>query len=124
MTTPVRLQRSRAKGSKLPPNTVCVTRGTKYGNPFRVRPASHQAAYYSCRTKRECFERFLEESRCLICGGTMLTDPVRGYEITLEDVRRELRGKNLGCWCRLPAAGEPDRCHAALLLALANGGAS
>jgi hypothetical protein len=32
---------------------------------------------------------------------------------------RELAGKDLACWCPLPAAGEPDLCHAAALLHLA-----
>ena len=31
-----RIQRKRTKRFKLPPNTVCVNRGTKWGNPFRV----------------------------------------------------------------------------------------
>ena len=39
---------------------------------------------------------------------------------TVEDVKRELRGKNLACWCPLPASGEPDHCHAAVLLQVAN----
>ena len=39
---------------------------------------------------------------------------------TIEDVRRELRGKTLMCWCALPKPGEPDVCHAAVLLELAN----
>ena len=34
---------------------------------------------------------------------------------------RELRGKHLACWCALPARGADDRCHAAILLAIANG---
>ena len=44
----------------------------------------------------------------------------------LPDVRRvldalpSLRGKNLACWCALPKKGDPDNCHAALLLELAN----
>ena len=32
----------------------------------------------------------------------------------------ELAGRNLACWCPLPARGEPDICHAAVLLELAN----
>lgn len=32
----------------------------------------------------------------------------------------ELRGRRLGCWCSLPAAGAPDVCHRATLAALAN----
>jgi hypothetical protein len=32
----------------------------------------------------------------------------------------ELHGRDLGCYCAQPAAGEPDLCHAAYLLELAN----
>lgn len=33
---------------------------------------------------------------------------------------KRLRGRNLACWCPLPAAGALDICHAATLLELAN----
>jgi hypothetical protein len=37
--------------------------------------------------------------------------------ITAADIRRELAGKNLACWCQL------DRpCHGDVLLEIANGG--
>ncbi|NJP42302.1 DUF4326 domain-containing protein [Streptomyces sp. PRB2-1] len=39
-----------------------------------------------------------------------------------EAARRELAGRDLMCWCPLPAPGQPDHCHAAVLLELANGG--
>ncbi len=32
----IRVQRKRTKGYKLPDNTKCVNRGTKWGNPFKV----------------------------------------------------------------------------------------
>lgn len=32
-----------------------------------------------------------------------------------EDVIRELKGKNLSCWCK-----KEERCHADILLAIAN----
>jgi Domain of unknown function (DUF4326) len=35
-------------------------------------------------------------------------------------IRRDLAGRDLACWCQLPADGEPDMCHAALLLVIAN----
>ena len=35
--------------------------------------------------------------------------------VTIADVERELRGKNLACWCRLD-----QNCHADVLLELAN----
>ena len=36
----------------------------------------------------------------------------------LEAARRELTGRDLACWCPLPAQGGPDLCHAAALLHL------
>jgi len=33
-----------------------------------------------------------------------------------------LRGKSLACWCPLPALGEADICHAAVLLELVRNG--
>lgn len=33
---PIRIQRKRTKGWKMPPNTVSVTRPGKWGNPFRA----------------------------------------------------------------------------------------
>ena len=35
-------------------------------------------------------------------------------------IRRDLGGKNLACWCALPEPGQPDNCHAAVLLEIAN----
>ena len=39
---------------------------------------------------------------------------------TIGMVRERLCGRNLACWCPLPAEGEPDHCHASVLLRLAN----
>lgn len=100
--TPHRIQRKRTKGWKMPPNTVCVTRGTPYGNPFRVgggvsaseavqRYAIHMASYFSWVLKQP--------------GGAQ----------QLEDFLAPIRGKNLACYCK------PDEpCHADVLLKLAN----
>jgi hypothetical protein len=97
---PVRVRRSRAKGSKLEsPNglpVVCVSRGTRWGNPHVVdekKPGSREAAMRNYR-------RDLELGKL-------------GFSV--EDVRRELAGKNLACWCRLD-----QECHADILLELAN----
>lgn len=40
--------------------------------------------------------------------------------VLLEWARSDLAGRDLACWCRLPARGEPDLCHAAVLLGAAN----
>lgn len=34
--------------------------------------------------------------------------------------RAELAGMNLACWCKLPAEGDPDHCHARVLMDVAN----
>jgi hypothetical protein len=87
----------------MPPNTVKVDRSTRWGNPYRLYgdgyPMAPQVAV-------ELFSRLLAEQR-----GWVLRDQLT----TLDDVRRELRGKNLACWCSLAAA-----CHADVLLRLAN----
>ena len=37
-----RIQRKRTAGFKLPENTKCVNRGTKWGNPYKIVPAGKQ----------------------------------------------------------------------------------
>lgn len=38
----------------------------------------------------------------------------------IADVRRELASLDLACWCPLPRPGQPDYCHAAILLWVAS----
>jgi hypothetical protein len=102
---PRRIQRSRAKGWKMPPNTVYVGRPTRWGNPF----AGPLAA--------ERFHRWLNgEMSTLESRGLMqwAVAPRVRFEITLQ-APIHLRGKNLACWCRLD-----QPCHADVLLELAN----
>ena len=41
---PTRIQRKRARGFRLPPNTICVNRGTKFGNPYKVSDYGREKA--------------------------------------------------------------------------------
>jgi hypothetical protein len=34
--------------------------------------------------------------------------------------RQQLTGRDLLCWCPLPEPGEPDHCHAVVLIELCN----
>lgn len=106
--TPVRIQRSRAKGSRLrAPNAlpiVCVSRPSKWGNPFSAALSSTSKAQ-KVRVRAAAVAQF---RRALENG-----DPALGFGI--EEVQKELRGKNLACWCPL---SEP--CHADVLLQFAN----
>lgn len=109
---PVRLQLSRRKGFKLEsPNglpVVIVDRRGKWGNPWKVRKGPLQRLTDDA-SPEEAVEAFV----------MMLNDGATP-PFTPEEIRKELRGKNLACWCKLPEVGEPDICHAAVLLKIAN----
>ena len=95
-TMPKRIQRKRTKGWKMPPNTVYVGRGTKWGNPFRL---GKDGTAQLCVAQ---FRAFLQE-----LWGTDMAGP--------EAIRYQLRGKDLACWCPLD-----QPCHADVLLEIAN----
>lgn len=89
---PQRLQRSRRKGARLPPDAVVVTRPTKWGNPYPLSLGRAEAV--------RRYSDDLTHSR---------------LAVTIEDVKHELRGRDLACYCPLD---EP--CHADVLLSIAN----
>lgn len=93
----------------MPANTVSVARPGKWGTPFKVGG------------------RTVKVGKCVyeIDGGVpdngfavsaFHINLLRGFlAISIDDVKRDLRGKNLACWCK---PGEP--CHADVLLSIAN----
>ena len=101
--TPIRVQRRRTKGWRMPPNTVYGGRPSKWGNRYEVGvivPAASDLPIPSRETAKILYE-----------------DLVIRYDRVLEaEVILELRGMNLACWCPLD---EP--CHADVLLEIANG---
>ena len=97
---PERIQRKRTKGWRMPPNTVDVTRSSKWGNPFVVD--AHLDAAGAVALYRE--------HMCGSAKGLM-----RWNRDRLREQLHELRGKNLACWCPI---GAP--CHADVLLEIAN----
>lgn len=133
---PIRVQLSRKKGWKMPPNTVKVDRTTKFGNPcICQRP-------YGCpRSPEFDWEEWgdtLEEAAHLRCCVDVYRhyvetgiagEPTRTWRLVfalegmagypnrkkLVDGLASLRGKNLACWCPLD-----QPCHADVLLELAN----
>lgn len=80
---PQRHQRSRAAGSKQPPNTRYCGRGTKYGNPYKV--GIHG-------TREECIKKHREKLEQMPDLQAFLA-PLRGYSY-------------LSCFCPLH-----ERCH-------------
>lgn len=99
---PERIQLSRARGWRMPPNTVKVDRSTRYGNPWR-------AGMFTDFTAADAVARF---------RGWMENRPECRNSYPVPSLT-ELRGKSLACWCKV---GDP--CHADVLLELANGGAA
>jgi len=85
MRTPVRIQRKRTKGWRMPPNTVYVGRGTKWGNPF---------IQYNPVLAAMTFSSVIQAS----------FKPKWWKYPTAEEIQRELCGKNLACWCPLEKA--------------------
>lgn len=90
---PKRIQRKRTKGWRMPEGAVYVGRPTRWGNPFTVTP-DHDA--------KACVREFRHYVLGRLSSGV-------GYPL------RELRGKDLACWCPLD-----QPCHADVLLELAN----
>jgi hypothetical protein len=106
---PRRVQLRRSKGWRMPNNTVKVDRTTWFGNPFSVKDYGHDRAvalHHAWLSGRSIGKRL---SKTLL----------QRRKAVLEALPT-LRAKNLACWCPLPELGEPDNCHAALLLKLAN----
>lgn len=92
---PKRIQRKRTRGWRMPAGAIYVGRPTKWGNPFRRGEGDEPWWAVSD------FEQW-----------TVETDKGRAVA---EAAKRELRGHDLACWCRLD---EP--CHADTLLRIAN----
>lgn len=97
---PVRIQLWRTKGWRMPENTVKVDRSTKWGNPYQAGNDGDGNRSYLVTLFRDHIDR--------------------DRSGLAERIRAELRGKNLACWCPLPEPGEPDCCHAAVLIEVAN----
>lgn len=92
---PHRIQRKRAKGWRMPPGTIYVGRGTKWGNPHTVA---------ECGSKEEAVARYSQD---------ITNDPDLSARVRV--IVQELGGRNLACWC---PDGAP--CHADVLLEIAN----
>ena len=110
---PDRITLSRAKGWKMPPNTVKVDRSTLFGNPFTVREAIDLRIITADAAPTfvfHCFRKWLDGNR----QDWMGPESEAAAQAILSRLPA-LRGKNLACWCK-PCTP----CHADVLLELAN----
>ncbi|MFJ4473271.1 DUF4326 domain-containing protein [Streptomyces sp. NPDC089424] len=108
---PIRVQRTRKAGQPgIPPGAVYVGRGPgahgRWGNPYK--------AYDSSPAERR--------TATLLFANLLYTRGEPPYPAdtipypTDDEIRTELAGKDLACWCPLPEPGQPDWCHATVLL--------
>jgi len=121
MTIPVRLRLSRRKGFDLQDESLAanglpavnVARPSVHGNPFVVGKHGPRA---------DCVAWFIAtcDGLAMLSMDDLTCERSRTYPYVLKAETERLRGKNLACWCSLPRQGEPDICHAAVLLAWVN----
>src|SRR5262245_60460046 len=103
---PIRIQLSRARGWRMPPNTLKIDRSTKWGNPFKIgENAVHP-------TTRKSVQVPTAEVAVELFAIHLQTNA--GAKVA-EAAQRELRGRNLACWCK-----DGDTCHGDVLLRIAN----
>ncbi len=108
----LRVQRKRTKGFKLPPNTVCVNRGTMWGNPFRVGDVIPTSLI--CILDPKDYEAFIAIEKILTNEDAVYL--FRKYMVyELSEFIHVLKGKNVACFCKLS-----DACHGDVLLEWAN----
>lgn len=125
---PDRVQRSRAKGAKLPPNTRYVGRPTKFGNPFTIHPTGDGQFLVWHRNDRWLDQWGLSPLDIYQYTQTASVVPTTEearrvatnlYRALLADcpairnaIAAELRGfDHLACWCPLDHA-----CHCNVLI--------
>lgn len=121
--TPTRVQRTR--GWRMPENTVYVGRGSKWSNPYAVgkEAPEHVAAVVHkgrlhllsggstrVRDRADAVERF-----AWLVFEPILNRPDYPPYPTRAEIKAELAGKNLACWCPLDKP-----CHTDVLLRIAN----
>lgn len=101
---PIRIQRSRQQKQTSPNGLpiVYVGRPTKWGNPFKVGEKGIPTREVAVAMYKEWIGE----------GGKN----IKQQRPTMEEIKKELAGKNLSCWCPLDGP-----CHANILLRIANG---
>lgn len=134
MSAPRRVQRKRERGWRMPSGARYVGRPTRWGNPFRIYHG-HTSIGPAWSLARETWHH-IPATECVNAYVTSSTPmgPEAAVELYRDllhvrardegDRLREwlapLAGLDLACWCPLPAEGQPDWCHAAVLLRVAN----
>ena len=108
-----RIHRTRAKGFRLPANTIYVGRPTLWGNPFDARHGGHARCTILHKHWLEGRIGDLTLEQMGFCAGEVAALHRKRSAILTR--LHELAGCNLACWCPLNS----QWCHAETYLALA-----
>lgn len=131
--TPVRIQRRRTKGWRMPEGAVIVSRPSRWGNPWEIVAIRRTwLDEFAKRTGYSVVDRF----RGTTLGSFMSKEraaywAVVGFRRDFDGDLEPLRGHDLACWCPLCDVHRdglplgvtcPDcaPCHGDVLLILAN----
>ncbi|MFE9886829.1 DUF4326 domain-containing protein [Streptomyces scopuliridis] len=123
--TPRRIQRKRGKGWTAPLDAqgrkpVYVGRGTRWGNPARVVYRADTGGWHVDHDSGSGIGTWPTPAGARKFAVESYRHYLDAHSDTATAARRELAGRDLMCWCPLPEPGQPDYCHAAVLLDLAN----
>lgn len=123
--SPVRVQRKRTKGWRMPEGAVYVGRGTMWGNPYRIEafrdglrdPAARVFVPEHSKSHAFFCDSMTDDAPAVYQAAEFAVNCYRQLSTTFDSdaLRAELAGKDLACWC---PPGQP--CHADVLLELAN----
>lgn len=113
---PERIQRKRTAGWRMPAGAVYVGRPTRWGNPWSVHvhtdrcdgPEGLWCPVYVADDREGATRHFRHAVLYPLSGQPSVPTP--------DEIRAELRGRDLVCWCPLD-----QPCHADVLLEIANG---
>lgn len=103
--TPIRIQRKRERGWRLPPNTICVTRPGPFSNPYKIgdRFPEHLSIYKWYGTGE------ITRDNCLLAFASYAEDRLLKEPEWLDP----LLESDIACWCKVD---EP--CHGDIILEL------
>ena len=137
MSAPKRVQRQRTKGWRMPDGAVYVGRPSKWGNPYRFNGDMPEIVTHDdgrswwfpntggfdvvvkdggltyAAPPDSALHAIVSMYRDDLLAGTLSHDG--GFPLSAADVRQELAGRDLACWCPLD-----QPCHADVLLEIAN----
>ena len=106
---PVRIQRCRTAGWRMPEGAIYVGRPSRWGNPWSVGLAA-----CACRSVGECQHNAFRAETAAEAVDLFREHLARAPRL-MARIRAELPGHDLACWCPLD-----QPCHADVLLEIAN----